>query len=339
MAGLRHLSWTTVLFLFVALLVRRLVPANGQYDGSNAGSGGDLPDGQPDLDPCSKRLDEMRAELRAEIGAEMEKSTQTLIQEWDRKLEEISASLVTCEAATAELREKAESDVKNMQQMLKKERSMRSGSVEQLDAALTDLDELRAAWLPFWASKKVEAVRVAVAPKARQLKSAAKTYGNQALMFWRQQGSPAVQKAREQGWKNAQLVTGVVLRHASRGCDKAWAKVPKKYRKHVDTVVLEARRAWPPLWSAAKRAFVAGQVHFVRAVDEIALLIEQSPVAPTFARESSHIVALLVVSFPLTLVIPALARRQSSRANRVQQERKQQHRKNNQNQQKSKKRN
>ena len=64
--------------------------------------------------------------------------------------------------------------------------------------------------------------------------------------------------------------------------------------------------------SAAKRAFRIGREKFVLAVDEIAMLVEQSSMAPQIAKEASHVVALLVVSLPLTLLVPALARRRTA---------------------------
>ncbi len=87
----------------------------------------------------------------------------------------------------------------------------------------------------------------------------------------------------------------------------AYRRVPSKYRKHVDTMISGVRRAWPPV----KRALVVGRAQVVQAVDEIALLVERSPMAPAFAKDASHIVAMLVVSLPLTLMIPAMARRRS----------------------------
>jgi len=271
--------------------------------GTSSSDEGGVADGAGVRDDCSDAI----TTLRDELEREKENSL--------RKLEEISASLSTCEATTAELRQQAQASVKTaktMQAQLEKERSMRSGSVQQLDAALNDLDDLRAAWLPFWATQRVEAVRVAAAPKARQLAGAAETYGTQAAAFWRQQGSPAVQKMKKQGWQGVRDVSTVVLRHGGKAWNRAYAKVPKKYAKHIDMAVVEARRAWPPLVSAAKRAFRIGREKFVLAVDEIAMLVEQSSMAPQIAKEASHVVALLVVSLPLTLLVPALARRRTA---------------------------
>lgn len=247
---------------------------------------------------CAGKLDELRAQVEAS-RRDLAKEKDDELNSEKAKLGQVSTSLASCEEAARKLAE----DVKILQSQLEKERSMRSGSVGQLGAALSQLEELREAWLPFWFAEKVEAARVAAAPKVRQMASAIEKHSSDAAHFWRHTASPKVEQMSRQGWTQVQ---GLGSLAASKAND-AYRRVPFKYRKHMDAMISGVRRAWPP----TRRALVVGRAHVVQAVDEIALLVERSPMAPAFAKEASHIVAMLVVSLPLTLMIPAMARRRS----------------------------
>lgn len=247
---------------------------------------------------CAGKLDELRAQLEASKRELVREKEEELSSE-KVKLSQASASLASCEEGVRKLAE----DVKTLQSQLEKERAIRSGAAGELGAALAELEELREAWLPFWFAEKVKAARVAAAPKVRQLANAIEKHSSVALHFWRHTASPKVEHVSRQGLTVVQSLGSVAVSKAN----DAYRRVPSKYRKHVDTMISGVRRAWPPV----KRALVVGRAQVVQAVDEIALLVERSPMAPAFAKDASHIVAMLVVSLPLTLMIPAMARRRS----------------------------
>ena len=292
-------------WLIVALLAATLGSFSSLYARGDELDGGQMNEATPgettrqELErECAAKLDELRAQAEA--------SKRDLVREKEGelnservKLNHISTSLAACEEGARKLT----ADVNQLQSQLNKERSMRSGSADELGAALAELEELREAWLPFWFAEKVEAARVAAAPKVRQMASAIEKHSKDAAHFWRHTGSPKVEQISRQGWIG---VRGLGSMAVSKAND-AYRRVPSKYQKHVDTAISGARRAWPPV----KRALVVGRALVVQAVDEIALLVERSPLAPAFAKEASQVVAILVVSLPLTLMIPAMARRRS----------------------------
>ena len=258
---------------------------------------------------CAERVEELRGkvesmeQLKLDLGNENKEKDEG-IKVLKVKLEEAMSSLASCERGAAIL----EKDFQKLELQLDKERSTRFGSAQQLENALSELEGLREAWLPFWFVQRVEEARVVAAPKVRQLAGAIKKHSSHAAAFWRQQASPRVKQVKRQGWAGVQGLSAAAFSKAN----EAYGKVPSKYRKHIDASVSGVRRAWPPV----KRALIMGHAHVIQAVDEIALLVEKSPWAPSLAKEASHVVALLVISLPLTLAIPAMARTSKKKTRR-----------------------
>ena len=296
----------TKLRILLLGLVVVLLSCAGQSWGQETETGNLDSDHDEVSSDCARRLEQLKDlleskdkaadGLREKLALAEEKQTQGRLE-----LDRLAESVKKLEGERATCGESLE----RLQELLDKERSKRSGSVSQLEAALEELDFHRSAWLPFWASQRVEAARVVAVPVARRLNASGRLYFERSVKFLRHVASPTAARLKQQGWTGLKKTSSVV----SEQLVKAWRNnVPPKYRKKMAKTVSKAQEAAQVAMPHAEQVAAAVQRQVVQTIDEIARLVEHSTAAPAWAKESSHVVAMFVLSFPILMIgLPLLS--------------------------------
>jgi len=268
--------------------------------GSSTGQSSDNQETGDDHEPpsseprdCIRRLEELQSRLNSrdvdlnvlrESAELAEKNSAVNLEE----LGKVKGELAVCEQS-----------LRRLEKTLENELSVRSRSASQLEAALEELSELRNSWLPLWASQRIQALCLAVGPRARSLITDFKMQYYKLRELWQEKGVPIMLQLAS---KTNQLTKASSLRVINQ-MRRAWEKnVPIQYRKTVSKGISRAQKASEFLRPRIERSIVVLNMQAVRTVDEIARLVEILSFVPPWAKENSHVVAMIVVGFPFVMI-------------------------------------